>query len=128
MNKLNDMQLKMKALAALEHGVIPNGTLAFHAVRLVEQGTHLMPREVPVDGEYDTPIEALAAAADVLGLDSDAAILVLTEEEKAVLIEALSQYTASLAGWFNADASEEAARLRRCGELAKSVLHRLTKK
>lgn len=89
---MDDLLMKAKALAALEHAVLPKGTLAFHAVRIVEPAQHLWPREVPVDGEYDTPIEALAAAADALGLSPDPAVVVLTEEEKAILNDALVEY------------------------------------
>lgn len=90
-----DLLMKAKALAALEHGVIPNGGstgMAFHAVRFVNRGEHLLPCERPLTEAYDTPIEALAAAADAFGLEPDPDVVVLTEEEKAILNDALVEY------------------------------------
>lgn len=86
----------MKALAALQHGVM-SLTLdgrTFYAIKMTktEELAVLWQR---VGGEHSTPIEALAAAADALGLVPNLAIEALTEEERALLNDALSDYAAA---------------------------------
>jgi len=91
-----DLLMKAKALAAVEHGVwlvhkeiVGNG---YYPVRWIKGE----PYPVRVAGDFftywPTPTEALAAAADALGLSPDPAVVVLTEEEKAILNDALVEY------------------------------------
>lgn len=127
-----DLLMKAKALAALEHGVIPNGGstgMAFHAVRFVNRGEHLLPCERPLTEAYDTPIEALAAAADALGLSPDPAVVVLTEDEREILLIALSDYRASMQEYIDKPHTLPATRaaLKRDMEHVNALYQRLAK-
>lgn len=128
-----DLLMKAKALAAVEHGVwlvhkeiVGNG---YYPVRWIKGE----PYPVRVAGDFftywPTPTEALAAAADALGLSPDPAVVVLTEEEKATVNDALLYYR-NIALEHAADQErrgyvESAEAWRRTAEQAESLRQRL---
>lgn len=94
MDDRENLLMKAKALAALANGILPstlNGT-TFYATILTSPPGELPMQWKLVCPEHGSPIEALAAAADALGLEPNPAVVVLTEEEKAILNDALLEY------------------------------------
>jgi hypothetical protein len=87
--RVSDLLKKAKALAALEAGIAPvtRFGLAYYAAQFQDRGPNLLPSMVPVSDEYDTATDALAAAADALGLTTDPSISggVLTETQDEAL-------------------------------------------
>jgi hypothetical protein len=92
-NPMSDLLKKAKALAALEAGIAPvtRFGLAYYAAQFQDRGPNLLPSMVPVSDDYNTATDALAAAADALGLTPDPSISggVLTEEERESVLPTL---------------------------------------
>lgn len=113
---------KAKALAALEAGNLPIPLdFGLYGIRRPYNGQANMPEP------QRTPIDALAAAADALGLKPDPAVLVeLTEEEKEVLDKALVSFQtdAEINAMSTLLPPETRARYERLAEIARNLRER----